>query len=291
MVFALNNIVYMTQISILAKIKKGIEQQFNEQFVEIVANNIIMSLDPNHDFDTLSKIVSAPYPVRYILALQEVAWYTMKNINNIGILAITGSWGRLDIVDWLSDLDIFIVLHWNPDIPHITEGLESLRFIHGIKVGFTIISEAEFQQSTNTKAKICYQIKNLNHLNALVLYKQGIAIPKYSKQLLIQRIYKEIDLYIDKSLKIISDISDRISLQKGLKRAYTVMKLLLILRGYDSVEWYLNVRKMFYAIFLKDNFLKIPQYNYSWVLNIQKKKNLLNNFVSQAKAKVHNMNS
>ena len=259
----------------LAKQRIAIETAFPDWFSDIVMHNLSISYNPGICFDLTDKINTLPFPKNYKNILGEVVSFVMMNIDNIGLLVITGGCGRMDIIEGVSDIDLFFVLKEEFHLEYLMNLVAPFRFLRWIKVGFTFISDKDFSQKNTTRSRIHYIIKNFHYLSSLILVKNQIYIPEYSKELLMKSVSLEFDAYLKKFWKIVENVVDEISYRKWLKKVYTAMKMLLLVEWHDTIEWYDAVRRAFYKIFQIDGFPRIPRYQYKKKINIEKEKSNL----------------
>jgi hypothetical protein len=164
------------------------------------------------------------------------------------LVALCGSWWRFDIHNG-SDIDLFVVVNSKEDAAKLKEQVIWRNF-NGIKIGYTIIDKSSFENIEYINdAKIHYMIKNLNSLLSLILIKDNIKIPSYNKRDLVCAVKKDIKAYMDETNWALHASLDKNQLLIEFKHIHTVMKLFLLAKWYDNVEWYKQVYTSFYDLY------------------------------------------
>jgi hypothetical protein len=177
----------------------------------------------------------------------------------IHLLTLSWSCGRFDIKKGKSDIDFFIVVNSKAEAEDLKIKIDNHRLINSIKIWYTIIDKNSFENlGENVDMKIYYLIKNINTLLSPILIKSDIKIPIYHKDELIQSVQKQILSYVQSIQQALYSSIDIKHLLIEHKHTYTVMKLLLLIKWYDQVEWYSAVYNTFYKIFW-NTFPHIPK--------------------------------
>lgn len=227
-----------------------IKNNHSYEYFEFMLKNIVAWLKNDTNIDLSQNINCLPIPTNYLDSLNKALIFIKNNIKNINLISLCWSWWRLDIIDWISDLDLFIVVENKENIENTKKILKDIRHTYWIKIWFTLIDKESFESSWfNNDTKIHYLVSSLNTLNSIIILKNDLQIPKCDKKILVDTIKRDLWAYINDTKNCIILAKNENKLIDELKHIYTIMKLILTIKWHENIEWYEKVKHKFWEIF------------------------------------------
>lgn len=236
-----------------------VNNDFGVEQLNVLIQNLASLLDNNCEVNMSNSVCDLRLNASYSESILSVIDLLHNSSVWISLISLSWSVWRMDVDPRSSDIDFFIVadsLEWSE---HLKMSLGQHKLLNKIKIWYTIIDKSSFEKpSLETDAKILYLIKNLNQLSSLILTKNGLTIPPYNNRDLIQALNRDKFIYIENTRKQINNAKNNDELLIETKHVYTIMKMCLIQKWFDKVEWYANVYAKFYEIYWSCMSIQLP---------------------------------